>query len=100
MLIGLRVSRPPSYCKVSHVSRASFIAAAFLPAMFGSLGERPAGLGQEHVVEARAAGLDRSGFDPLDAQRAHDLRDSGGGTVRVQPQGVLDGLAGPHTRLF
>src|SRR5580658_1317902 len=101
MLTGLRTSSPASYWKVSHVSRASLITAAF-PAfpVSASLSQGPAGLGQEYVVEARAAGLDGPRLDPLGAQRAHDLRDGCRRTVHVAPQGVLDDLAGLHARLF
>src|ERR1035441_3449916 len=101
MLTGLRTNSPASYWKVSHVSRATFIAAAF-PAfpVFRSLSQSAAGFGQEYVVEARAAGLDRPWLDPLGAQRAHDLRDGRGGAVYIQPQGGLDGLAGLHARLL
>src|ERR1700689_2800850 len=94
MLTGLRTSNPASYWKISHVSRATLIAAVFpaspVPA---SLRQGAAGFGQEHVVEARAAGLDRPWLDPLGAQRAHDLRDGRSGAVHVQPHGGLDGLA-------
>src|SRR5271165_5647133 len=100
ILTGLCTSCPASYWRVSQVSRPSFIAAAVSP-LFDcrSVSKSAARLGQEHVVEARPAGLDRPWLDRLVAQRAHDLRDGCGGAVHIEPQGVLDGLAGMHARL-
>src|ERR1035438_6677227 len=101
MLTGLRTNSPASYWKISQVSRATFIAATF-PAfpVFRSLSQSAAGFGQEHVVEARAAGLDRPWLAPPCAPRAHDPPDGRGGAVHIQPQGGLDGLAGLHARLL
>src|SRR5258708_21003683 len=101
MLTGLCTSCPASYWKVNHVSRASFIAAAFPPRYDGrSVGEGPASLGQEYVVEAWPAGLDRSRLDPLVAQRPPDLRDGGGGAVHVEAHAAVAGLPRADRRLF
>src|SRR5256714_1638808 len=79
--------------KISQVSRRNFIGDTSF------LAQRAAGLGQEHVVEARPVQLDRGQPDAGTVEGAQDVRDGGGSRVDVEPQPVLGRLQLPHVRL-
>src|SRR2546430_1643972 len=72
--------------KISQVSRRNFIGDTSF------LAQRAAGLGQEHVVEARPVQLDRGQPDAGTVEGAQDVRDGGGSRVDVEPQPVLGRL--------
>src|SRR5438046_7447448 len=90
---GLRRTRIICRWKMSQMSRSSF---TWIPSF---LAQRAAGLGQEHVVEARPVQLDRAEAEPCAVERAQDLRDRRGARVDVQPQAVIDRLQLAHVRL-
>src|SRR5437763_684410 len=90
---GLRRTRIICRWKISQMSRSSF---TWIPSF---LAQRAAGLGQEHVVEARPVQLDRAEGQARAVERAQDLRDRGRAGVHVQPQAVVDRLQLAHVRL-
>src|ERR1700744_232635 len=70
--------------KTSHTSWASVMASR--------VPQRAAGLGQEHVVQARPVQFERAKLDARAVQRPHDLLDRGG--PRPHPQAQAVGLLG------
>src|SRR5438477_8654657 len=90
---GLRRTSVICRWKMSQMSRSSF---TWIPSF---LAQRAAGLGQEHVVEARPVQLDRAEAQARAVERAQDVRDSGGAGVHVQPQALVDRLQLAHVRL-
>src|SRR5437764_15060543 len=79
--------------KISQVSRRNFIGGTSF------LAQRAAGLGQEHVVEARPVQLDRAQPDAGTVEGAQDLRDGGGADVHVEAQAVVGRLQLPDVGL-
>src|SRR3982751_1536035 len=79
--------------KISQGSRRNFTAGTSF------LAQRAAGLGQEHVVEARPVQLDRAQADPGTVEGAQDVRDRGGAGVDVQAQAAVGRLELAHVRL-
>src|SRR2546430_16834453 len=90
---GLRRTSVICRWKMSQVSRSSFMG---IPSF---LAQRAAGLGQEHVVEARPVQLHRAEDQPGAVESAQDLRDRDGSGVDVEPQAVVGGLQLAYVRL-
>src|SRR5262249_14657139 len=87
---GLRSTRVIWRANTSQVSRTSFISGSFRAVR--AVAQGSAGLGQEHVVEARPVQLDGAERDIGAVQGAQDLRDRGRAGIDVQPEPVVEGL--------